>query len=42
MVIRPDVISKALDKNINYKNNERIIFLSPRGKKLDQSLAKNK
>jgi len=40
MVIRPDVISKALDKNINYKNNERIIFLSPRGKKFDQSLAK--
>ena len=40
MVIRPDVISKALDENINYKNNERIIFLSPRGKKFDQSLAK--
>ena len=40
MVIRPDVISKALDKNINYKNDERIIFLSPRGKKFDQSLAK--
>ena len=40
MVIRPDVISKALDKNINYKNNDRIIFLSPRGKKFDQSLAK--
>ena len=41
MLMRPDVLSKALDKNINFDENNENIYLSPRGKKLDQSIAKN-
>lgn len=41
MLLRPDVLATALDKNINYKKNEKIIYLSPRGKKFDQSISKN-
>ena len=38
MLIKPDVIAKALDKNIN--NNERVIYLTPRGKPFNQKIAK--
>ena len=39
MLMRADVLSESLDKNIN-NNNESIIYLSPKGKKFDQQLAK--
>ena len=39
MVMRADVIANSLDKNISNKN-EPIIYLSPKGKKLDQIYAK--
>jgi len=39
MLMRADVIANSLDKNISNKN-EPIIFLSPKGKKFDQSYAK--
>ena len=38
MLIRPDVISKSIDANI--KSNEKIIFLSPKGKLFNQQKAK--
>jgi tRNA (guanine37-N1)-methyltransferase len=38
MLLRPDVLASALDKNV--KSNEKIIFLSPKGKKFDQNDAK--
>ena len=40
MLMRADVIANALDKNINKKKKEKIIYLSPKGKKFDQSIAK--
>tara|TARA_B110000211_G_C13868972_1_gene459948 strand:+ start:87 stop:788 length:702 start_codon:yes stop_codon:yes gene_type:complete len=40
MVMKADVIANALDKNINKKRKEKIIYLSPKGKKFDQNLAK--
>jgi len=39
MIMRADVMAKSLDKNISNKN-EPIIYLSPKGKKLDQTYAK--
>ena len=39
MLIRADVLANSLDKNISNKN-EPIIYLSPKGKKLDQTYAK--
>ena len=39
MVMRADVIANSLDKNISDKK-EPIIYLSPKGKKFDQNLAK--
>ena len=39
MLMRPDVIAHSLDKNISNKS-EPIIYLSPKGKKFDQSYAK--
>ena len=36
MLIRADVIANSLDKNISNKN-EPIIYLTPKGKKLDQA-----
>ena len=39
MVMRADVIANSLDKNISDKN-EPIIYLSPKGKKFDQSCAR--
>ena len=38
MVMRADVLANALDKNI--LNKEKIIYLSPKGKKFDQNYAK--
>jgi tRNA (guanine37-N1)-methyltransferase len=38
MLLRPDVVSSALDKNV--KPDEKIIYLSPKGKKFDQKEAK--
>ena len=38
MLIRPDVISKAIDNNI--EDGEKIIFLSPKGKLFDQKKAR--
>ena len=39
MLLKPDVIASALDKNTNAK--EKIIYLSPKGKKLDQHEVKS-
>ena len=38
MLLRPDVVASALDKNI--KKNEKIIYLSPKGKRFDQREAR--
>ena len=38
MVIRADVIANSLDKNLNV--NEKVYYLSPRGKLLNQEIAK--
>ncbi len=38
MVLKPDVVAKALDKNL--KKNEKIIYLTPKGKTFDQNKAK--
>ena len=40
MLMRADIIAEALDKNISKKKKEKIIYLSPKGKKFDQNLAK--
>jgi tRNA (guanine37-N1)-methyltransferase len=37
--MRPDVAASALDKNV--KPGEKIIYLSPKGKKFDQGMAKS-
>ena len=39
MLIRADVVANSLDKNITNKN-EPIIYLTPKGKKFDQTYAK--
>ena len=39
MLIRADVIANSLDKNISNKN-EPIIYLTPKGKRFDQTYAK--
>ena len=38
MLLKPDVVASALDKNIKAK--EQIIYLSPKGKRLDQKAVK--
>ena len=38
MLLKADVLAKSLDKN--KIENERILYLSPKGKKFDQNLAK--
>ena len=40
MLMRADVVADALDKNIDKNKNEKIIYLSPRGKQFDQTIAK--
>ena len=37
MLLRPDVVASALDENLS--SNELIIYLSPKGKKFDQTIA---
>ena len=37
MLLKADVLAKSIDQNIN--EDERIFYLSPKGKKLDQKLA---
>ena len=39
MLLRPDILASALDNNI--KKGEKIIYLSPRGKKFDQNVARS-
>ena len=39
MLLKPDVVASALDKNI--KTKEKIIYLSPKGKRLDQREVKS-
>jgi len=39
MLLKPDVLAKSIDQNI--KNGEKIFYLSPRGKKFDQKIAKD-
>ena len=38
MLIKPDVLANSLDQNLN--SNEKIIYLSPKGKLFNQELAK--
>ena len=38
MLLKPDVLAKSIDANIS--SNEKIFYLSPRGKKFDQNYAK--
>ena len=39
MIIKADVLAKSIDENVG--GNERIIFLSPKGKLLDHNLQKD-
>ena len=39
MLIKPDVVAKSLDDNID--ENEKIFYLTPRGKTFDQKIAKS-
>ena len=39
MLLRPDVLASALDENT--KKGEKIIYLSPKGKKFDQNIARS-
>ena len=39
MLIKPDVVAKSLDDNIGL--NEKIFYLTPRGKTFDQKIAKS-
>ena len=38
MLLKPDVLGKSIDNNI--KKGEKIFYLSPKGKKFDQKIAK--
>ena len=38
MVLKPDVVAKALDQNL--KKDEKVIYLTPKGKTFDQNKAK--
>ena len=39
MVIKPDIVAKAIDQNLD--NDEKIIYLTPKGKSFNQNRAKN-
>ena len=39
MLLKPDILAKSLDRKV--KKDERIFYLSPRGKKFDQKFAKD-
>ena len=41
MLMKPDVLASSLDKNINFKLKQKNIYLSPKGKSFDQSIAKS-
>ena len=41
MVIKPDIIANSLDKYILNNKNEKIIYLSTKGKMFNQKMAKN-
>jgi len=38
MLLKPDILAKSIDQNI--KQGERIFYLSPKGKKFDQKIAR--
>jgi tRNA (guanine37-N1)-methyltransferase len=40
MLMRADVAAEALDKNIKKNKNSKTVYLSPKGKRFDQNLAK--
>ena len=40
MLLRADVLADALDKNINSNKKEITVYLSPKGKKFNQAIAK--
>jgi tRNA (guanine37-N1)-methyltransferase len=40
MLMRPDILADALDKNIGRKKDEKTIYLSPKGRVFNQTLAK--
>ena len=39
MLLKPDILGKSIDRNI--KKGERTFYLSPKGKKFDQKIAKD-
>ena len=39
MLLKPDILAKSIDQRV--KKDERIFYLSPKGKKFDQKLAKD-
>ena len=39
MLIKPDVLARSIDQNIN--KNEKIFYLSPKGKLFSQKIAKS-
>jgi len=39
MLLKPDILGKSIDSNI--KKDERIFYLTPKGKKFDQKIAKD-
>ena len=39
MLLKPDILGKSIDTNV--KKSERIFYLSPKGKKFDQKIAKD-
>jgi len=41
MLMKPDVLANSLDSHIDYKNNEKNIYLSPKGEKFSQNKAKS-
>lgn len=41
MLMKPDVLGRALDYALEDKKSQRIIYLSPRGKLLNQKLVRN-
>ena len=38
MLLKPDILARSIDENI--KKDEKIFYLSPKGKKFDQNIAK--
>ena len=39
MLIRPDILARSIDEKVSF--GEKIIYLTPRGKLLDQNMVKN-